>query len=204
MTNAFQMPWPEVHHTYDPALREAYYAGTIFSQWRERYKGHLLFCSYMNRSRQIPHSGCISRPQGFGELLMGMRYIDAGYDASWYYRDNEDSIAHQLLCELVGGAAAARIIAPNGERGGRPPDLLVVHRETRRFRFVEIKRPGEGLTTTQPTKFPAIEALLNRNCNRSRCVLTDSSQPTLFPPLAEGQWIHLVRLAPAPAASGAA
>jgi hypothetical protein len=195
--DAFQMPWAEVHYTYDPALRDGYYAGMLFSQWRERYKGHLLFCSYMNGSHQIPHSCRIPRPQGFGELLMGMRYIDAGYDASWCYRDNEDTIAHQLLCELAGGSEAARIIAPNGEPGGRPPDLLVVHRETGRFRFVEIKRPGERLTATQPTKFPAIEALLNRNCDRSRRLLTDPSQPILLPPLAEGQWIHIVRLAPA-------
>jgi hypothetical protein len=150
----------------------------------------------MWRSRQIPHSGPVNgKPLGFGELLVGMKYLDAGYEALFLYRDNEDRVAHQMLCDLVGGASAGREIAPNGEKGGRPPDLLVVDRPTRRFRFVECKRPREGFTKTQPRKFAAIEDLLNSSCARDQ-VLEDERNHELFPLLPEGRWIHIVRLVP--------
>jgi hypothetical protein len=92
----------------------------------------------------------------------------------------------------------ARFIAPHHETGGRPPDLFVFQPTTRRFRFVECKRPTERLTKAQLTKFVAIENYLNQHVDRDRSILADPEEPNLFPNLSEGQWIHLVRFAPVP------
>jgi len=173
-----------------------YRSGLLFQQWRENYRGHLLFCDRMLFSKQIPHSGPIAHPLFFNELLMGTRYLDAGYEVLFFYRQVEDEACYQKACELLGGNAAARFVTPNSERDGRAPDLLVFAPETNRFRFVECKRVGESFTRKQPTRFATIERYLNQTSDLHGSALADSRDASLLPPLSEGQWIHIARLRP--------
>ncbi len=190
-------PWPETVYSHPRALKDAYRQGILFRQWLESYKGHLLFCNRMLSSRQIPHSGPIDNPLFFNEFLMGTKYLDAGYEVLFFYRQVEDEACYQKACELLGGTTAAQFVTPNSERDGRAPDLLVFDPKTSRFRFVECKRVGEPFTRKQPQRFAAIERYLNQTPHVHGSVLADPQRATLFPPLWEGQWIHIARLKPA-------
>lgn len=183
-------------HIRMPVLPEekiAYREGKLFRQWYELYKeGHLLFDEKMLKSRQIPHSGPVKNPIGFYELFVGIKYLDAGYDAIWYYRDK----AREKAKELLGGDAAAKEIITKYEYKPQPPDLLVFCPKTKRFRFVECKGKNERLTKSQEEAFPKVERYLNKNRPPCGVALADPRREDLFPPLASHQWIHIVRLVP--------
>jgi hypothetical protein len=58
---------------------------------------------------------------------MGTLYLDAGYEALFFYRKVEDEVCHQKAVSVLGGNLAAQFITPNDETGGRAPDLLVLN-----------------------------------------------------------------------------
>lgn len=193
------MDWPVVNYSYPPRLKEWYKEGILFRLWFNLYRGHCLFDERMFSSAQIPHSGPVKNAFGFHEFFMGSQYIDAGYEATCYYREVECKVCFEKAKELFGGEEAAKFITPNTERGGRPPDLLVFDPRTGAFRFVECKFRGERPTKAQPKRFAGIEDSLNRNPPPCKRALT-SSDPrwkVLFPPLEPGKWIHMARLVPA-------
>jgi hypothetical protein len=188
--------WPEVLYAYPVRLKASYVEGSLFRHWCKKYKGRLLFCDRMLTSGQIPHSGPIRGPMFFHELYLGTQYLDAGYGAIFFYRQVEDVTCYQKACELLGGSAAAQVITPNWERGGRAPDLLVFDPSTGRFRFVECKGKNERFTPKQVQRFWEIEEYLNRTSTAHAEPLTDKRNRRLFPALASGQWIHIARLFP--------
>lgn len=185
--------WPESRIEYPAALRSEYREGRLFRRWREQYQGHFLFTQRMRQSKQIPHSSALDNAMFFHELFMGTRYLDAGYEALFFYRQVEDQACYDKAEELLGGRAAAQFITPNGETGGRAPDLLVFDRKTGAFRFVECKGKTEPFTSRQVARFKAIEDYLNR-WSRYRRPLEGPEHPDLFPRLSAGQWIHIARL----------
>ena len=127
--------WNErtVKFRYPAGLRDMYRKGNLFRQWYEQYKEeHFLFDERMLKSRQLPCDGPVKDAIGFHELFAGMRYLDAGYDALWYYRDK----AREKAKELLGGDAAVTKLITNLESHPQPPDLLVFCPKTKRFRFV--------------------------------------------------------------------
>jgi hypothetical protein len=126
---------------------------------------------------------------------MGTLYLDAGYEALFFYRKVEDEVCHQKAVSVLGGNLAAQFITPNDETGGRAPDLLVLNPLTKHFRFVECKGKCERFTKSQKGRFAEIERYLNSSSIASN-VLSDSGREDLFPPLAAGQWIHIARLVP--------
>jgi hypothetical protein len=138
----------------------------------------------------------VIRRRECNELLTGIRYLDAGYEALFFYRQVEDERGYQKAFELLGGTEAAEFITPNSESGGRAPDLLVFDPKTNRFRFVECKAPSEPFTERQPQRFTAIEQYLNQTAKRHGPVLSDPQRLELFPILAEGRWIHIARVGP--------
>ncbi len=151
----------------------------------------------MAKSGQIPHGGPLKNAMFFHELYMGTRYLDAGYEALFFYRRVEDDRCYQMAEMLLGSPAAAQIITPNSERGGRPPDLLVFNPKTGAFRFVECKGRSEPFTPRQEGKFRFIERYLNETGTGRSDPLADPSRRDLFPDLSKGQWIHIARLVPA-------
>lgn len=185
--------WPEATYTYPPGLREEYQEGRLFQRWFKKYQGHLLFCERMFTSRQIPHSGPLKEARGFHEFFMGTLYIDAGYEAMCFYRRVENEACYEQVCKLLGGDAAAQFVAPNSERGGRAPDLIVFELQTSRFRFVETKGRTESFTRSQVDRFTGIEAYLNGVSPPLPQPLSGSNSH-LFPPLSAGRWIHVARI----------
>jgi hypothetical protein len=188
--------WPEVKFVYDPAIRDSYYAGKQFGLWVEKYKANYLFCERMRGSREIPNG--VRRPGHtyyFNEFFAGIQYLAAGYEAMVFYRQVEDQKCYQKIVELLGGDAAAQVLAPNSEKGGRAPDLVVFDPQTGKFRFVECKKKNERYTPPQKDRFLGIERYLN-NSRQAGKLLSNPRREDLFPPLALGQWIHVARLMP--------
>lgn len=183
---------------YDPALKDAYRDGTLFPQLVQKYPGHLMFCARARSNRQVPYGRPLRKCWFFSEVLVGTRYLDAGYEVLWYYRQVEDEASYRMACELFGGPTAAQLIIPNSERYGQAPDLIVFDRRSKRFRFVECKRRGERFTPKQLQRFASIEQYLNHTLTRDLSLLTDTDRPSLFPPLAAGRWIHVARVEPQP------
>lgn len=189
--------WSEVTYEYPANLRADYREGKVFQQWYEKHQGHFLYCQRMRTSRQIPHSGPLRGGQGalgFVELFVGGLYIDAGYEAMWMYLRKEDERCYHKLCELLGGETAGRFIAPDFEKGGRAPDLIVFNPDTGCFRFVECKNKTEGFSPSQRKRFIGIEEFLNRTSANHAGVLSMPNENNLFPALTTGQWIHIARL----------
>jgi hypothetical protein len=184
---------PEVRLTYASDLRRAYRRGELFPKWRAQYSGHLLFAPRMLTSQQVPNGRPVRDAHFFHELLVGMLYIDAGYEAIVWYRKAQDPLCHRKLCELLGGADAGEFVGSSYEKGGCGPDLLVFHPTTGAFRFVECKGKTERYTSPQLGRFEAIERYLASGSHRHP-PLHDVSTPDLFPPLAANRWIHVVRL----------
>ena len=202
------MAWPEVTWFYLPEIKAAYYAGTLFREWFNKYppwspttpNGHYLFRNRMRLGHDIPHSGPIRDPGFFHEFYTGIQYLDAGYEAMLYQRKVEDELCFLKACELFGDADgctdAGQRIVPNDETGGRAPDLIVFKPGTKLFRFVECKGKNESFTKSQPERFAGIEEFLNGSAIASNGPLFDSAYPQLFPPLQKGQSIHVARLVP--------
>jgi hypothetical protein len=200
------MAWPEVTWFYPAEIKAAYYAGTLFHEWFNKYpplssanlNGHYLFRYKMLKGRDMPHSGPMKGACFFREFYMGMQYLDAGYEALVYHRRVEDEACFQKACELFGDADgctdAGEYIVPNDETGGRAPDLIVFKPGTKLFRFVECKGNGENFTQTQPKRFTDIERYLNKSLPTGATALSDPAFPELFPPLPEGRWIHVARI----------
>lgn len=189
------MDWIErtVEFRYPADFKDRYRNGDLFRRWHERYgAGHLLFDEKMFKSRQIPHSGPVKNAIGFYELFVGIKYLDAGYDALWYYRDR----AREKAIELLGGDAAAKEIITKYECKPQPPDLLVYCPKTKRFRFVECKGKNERLTKAQDETFPRVENYLTENKPPCGVALADPQRGDLFPRLRSDQWIHIVRVVP--------
>ena len=115
----------EQAYPYPSELRARYREGKLFREWYELHRGTLLFSDRMLESRQIPHSGPVRDAWFFHELFLGIRYLEAGYGALFYYRQVDDAACYLKACEILGDEAAAQFIAPNSERGGRAPDLLI-------------------------------------------------------------------------------
>jgi hypothetical protein len=191
--------WQEVVFQYPEQLRADYRQGKVLRQWYENYQGHYLYDDKMLLSNQIPHDGPPPPGQGalgFGELYVGGQYIEAGYEVMWRYLRKENQRCYRKLCELLGGEEAVRFVAPDSEAGGRAPDLLVFHPETGRFRFVECKGKNEGFAPKQIERFIGIEEFLNRTTANHAGLLSEPNETRLFPPLGEGQWIHMARVVP--------
>jgi hypothetical protein len=198
--------WPEVTWFYPTEIKAAYYAGTLFREWFNKYSplsaanpnGHYLFRDKMLFGRDMPHSGPMKGACFFPEFYMGMQYLDASYEAMVYHRKVEDELCFLKACELFGDTGgrddAGRFIVPNGERGGRAPDLIVFKGGTKLFRFVECKGKSERLTKRQPERFARIEEYLNKSLGTGARALSDPAFPQLFPPLSEGRWIHVARI----------
>src|ERR1700730_2800572 len=146
------MAWPEVTWFYSPEIKAAYYAGTLFREWFNKYpplsvaapNWHYLFREKMLHGRDMPHSGPMEGACFFREFFMGMQYLDAGYEAMVYHREVEDAVCFRKACELFGDADgctdAGKYIVPKDETGGRAPDLIVFKPGTKLFRFVESQR----------------------------------------------------------------
>ena len=195
MINGSVYMLPEVRITYASHVRCAYRRGVLFPKWWKRYSDHLLFVPRMLTSQQVPNGAPVRDAHFFHELLVGMRYIDAGFEAIVWYRKAQDPLSHKKLCELLGGAAAGKFVGSSNESGGCGPDLLVFHPTTGAFRFVECKGKTERYTSRQLGRFEAIEKYLaSRSYHHSP--LYDAKMPGLFPPLAATRWIHVVRLVP--------
>lgn len=206
------MAWPEVTWFYPTEIKAAYYAGTLFREWFNKYpplspanlNGHYLFRDKMLKGRDMPHSGPMKGACFFREFYMGMQYLNAGYEAMVYHRRVEDEACFQKACELFGDADgcmdAGDFIVPNDEIGGRAPDLIVFKPGTKLFRFVECKGKDEYFTQPQPKRFTAIEKYLNTSLEPGSKALTDSAHPKLFPVLSEGRWIHVARIIEEPRA----
>ena len=180
---------------YDPAVEAMYDEGKQFTRWWDQYCGHFLFCRRMLGSKEIPHSGPLRHTYFFNEFFIGTQYLDAGYEALVFYRKVEDEACYQKVTELFGGIAAAQFIAPNGEKGGRAPDLIIFDPRTNNFRFVECKREIEQFTKPQVGRFVGIERYLNTSSVAGK-VLSNPNREDLFPPLAPGEWIHIARISP--------
>jgi hypothetical protein len=188
--------WVErtVKFPYTAELRVEYRKGKLFRQWYEQYRdGHLLFYEEMFMNAHFPHSGPMNDAFGFHELFVGIKYLEAGYDALWFYRNEA---CEKKAKELLGGDAAFKKIITNLECGPQPPDLLVFCPETNRFRFVECKDKNEPFTPRQKEFFPEVEDYLSKNRPPCERALADPSREGLFPPLPADQWIHVVRLVP--------
>jgi hypothetical protein len=206
----YTMEWPEVTWFYPPEVKAAYYAGTLFSEWFNKYpplsatkpNGHYLFRDKMLLGHDMPHSGPMKGACFFREFYTGMQYLDAGYEAMVYQRKVEDELCFQKACELFGDidgcTDAGKFIVPNDETGGRAPDLIVFKPGTKLFRFVECKGKGENFTQPQPARFTGIEEYLNASLAPGTEALFDPAHPKLFPPLSAGHWIHVARIIEAP------
>lgn len=114
------MAIPEVRYSYPPTLRASYNEGKLFNAWCKRYKGHYLFCDKMFLSHQIPHSGPLKNTFFFHELFIGTKYLDAGYEVLFFYRQVEDQASYRKASEVL-GSSAAEFIAPNAEKGWPSP-----------------------------------------------------------------------------------
>lgn len=181
---------------YDPAMKESYRDGSLVPQLVAKYPEHLMFCARARTNRQVPFGRPLQKCWFFSEVLTGTRYLEAGYEVLWYYRQIEDQASYRMACDLFGGPAAAQLIIPNSERHGQAPDLIVFDRNSKRFRFVECKQRGERFTPKQLQRFEFIEKHLNENLNRDLSLLTDSNHPDLFPTLEPGRWLHVARVLP--------
>jgi len=191
--------WPEAEYFYSPVVRESYRQGIQFCIWADRYAGHWLFNERMFRSKQIPHGAPNPNECRFvNEFFMGTLYLDAGFEVLNFYRAVEHRPSYEKAKELLGGREAIEFINPNGEKRGRPPDLLVFNDQTKEFRFVECKGKNERFSPSQPTRFAAIENFLHDNPPPCGHPLADPEHRWngLFPPLGQGQWIHIARLIP--------
>jgi hypothetical protein len=122
-------------------------------------------------------------------------------DVLFYQRKVEDEVCYRKACELFNDADgctdAGQFIVPNKEDGGRAPDLIVFKPGTKLFRFVECKGKYEKFAKAQPSRFAGIERFLNESSVAKTGPLFDPAYPQLFPPLSNGQWIHVARLIPA-------
>jgi len=193
--NGKPMNWHQrtVECPYPAALQDEYRKGTLLRQWYERYReGHLLFYEEMKNSDILPYSAPVKDAFGFNELFVGIKYLDAGYEALCHYRNE----AREKAKELLGGDAAVKKIITNFESYPQQTDLLVFCPKTNRFRFVECKRKSEKFTKRQEEFFPEVENYLNKNRPPCERALADPSREDLFPPLLADQWIHIVRLVP--------
>jgi hypothetical protein len=195
MNSSSSYKMPESTCAYPRGRRDAYREGKLFRHWVETYRGRMLFCDHMWDSGQIPHSGPVRDAFFFNELFLGTRYLDAGYEVLFYYRQVDDETCYQKLCELLGGTVNAQFVAPNSEAGGRAPDLLVFDPQNGRFRFVECKGRSETVTRRQLERFASIERYL---ANLGTCppALADAHNTILFPRLSKDRWIHVARLDP--------
>jgi hypothetical protein len=212
------MSWPEVTFFYPPEVEAAYYAGTLFWQWFDKYPpltperpdGHYLFRDRMifrkkgKLGRDMPHSGPMTGACYFPELYMGMKYLDAGYEAMVYHRKVEDPVCFDKACELFGDTdgrtEGGEFIAPNKEEGGRCPDLIIFKPGDKTISFRRMQRQNESPTKAQPDRFPKIEKFLEDRLRKSLIpeALHDATHPELFPPLPPGKWIQFARVVEEP------
>jgi hypothetical protein len=207
------LSWPEVTFLYPPEVEAAYYAGTLFRQWFDKYPpltperpdGHYLFRDRMifrkkgKLGRDMPHSGPVKAPCFFREFYTAMQYLDAGYEAMVYHRKVEDPVCFEKACELFGGNEAGESIVPNWERKGRCPDLIIFKPGRKLFRFVECKGQKESFTKPQVARFEEIESqLFTEYLGKEARALHDPAYPQLFPPLPPGKWTHIARVVEEP------
>jgi hypothetical protein len=191
----------EHRYYYPREVKEKYRKENLFDKWFEKYEGRWPFHESLWNNNQIPHSRrdpmykvCL----GFNELFMATQYLDVNpdYEALLLYRPNDagSNDSYNEAVRLLGDAH--ELMLPKTQEGGRPPDLLLFHRPSRRFRFVECKGPSETYTEKQPDRFSDIEDWLNESPPPCKEPLSDPKRPDLFPPLVPGQWFHVVRLHP--------
>ena len=200
MARTFGKERSEVRCSYPRDLKKRYDKENEFDHWFVKYYGRWPFHASILNSNQIPHSHRDARYSkndslGFNELYMATQYLDAGYEVHLSYRGKEH------LSDLS-FREAVRVLGRVDEQilrfgsGGEPPDLLVVKPNTDKFRFVECKGPSEPPTPRQPERFHEIEESLNSNPPPCGEPLSDPTRPDLFPTLAPGLWIHIVRVVP--------
>ena len=164
-------------------------------------------------SRQIPNlyrDPPAQRVCYFHEFYAGLQYLYAGYEVMVWYRAVEDRICYEKACELFGGplheqgnSIAGKFIAPNGEREGRAPDLIVFDPATLCFRFVECKGKREKFTARQVERFQDIESHLNKIFPNGERLLDNPRRRDLFPEVPKTRkqppphkWLHIARLEP--------
>src|SRR5947208_268800 len=188
-------------YSYLTETEKQYCEENLLNKWFDTYHPRFPFRESLWNSNQIPHSRrdpAYTECKGFNSFYMATQYLDAhpNYEALLFYRPNDlgSNDFYNEAVKLLGDAH--KLILPSSEKGGRPPDLLVFHRPSRRFRFVECKGPTEDYTKNQPVRFPEIEKWLNASPPPCTEPLSDPGRPDLFPPLLAGQWFHVVRLHP--------
>jgi len=140
----------------------------------------MLFKAIKPNSQLVP-------PFGFGELLVGMHYLDLGFEVFWtddgtspkWWPKGEADIGYVKTLEVLGENATGFLCRSHPQ----PPDLIVFDR-CNRFFLTEVKRLHEPLTNGQMRFFPQIERYLNRK-------LSSAKKSEHIP---RGHWIELMRL----------
>ncbi len=176
----FPLTMIENTFTFRRADREMYRAGKLFPKWKQKYGPTMLFRAIKPDSRQVP-------PYGFGELMVGMHYLDMGFEVFW----TDDGTDPRWWPKAEADPGYLKTLAVLGEDATRfvcrshpqPPDLIVFDRRNRFF-LVEVKLPGDRLTDGQKQFFPNIERYLARMLPKAK-----RSQH-----LPRGHWFELMRL----------
>jgi hypothetical protein len=190
------MSWLEVKFPYDPDIKRSWPDGKLLGKWREEYAGSFLFCEqYLSRDLFPPKGRA-----GFNEFLIGIQYLEAGYDALFAFYRGQCAECYGKARALLGKTAADRFLT-GPWKGGQPPDLLIFDELTGRFRFVECKGVFtngrlEDFTKPQRPRFREIENCLSQTLTAEARLLSDPQNKLLFPTLSTDQWIQIARAVP--------
>jgi hypothetical protein len=173
-------------HPYPASQRELYRECHLYPRWKKKYGRTGMFLELLESERttkQLPVKWPPPKKiYGFGELFMGIHYLNCGYKVMLDYWGWRWELPSYLKAVQILGKKAAQVIC---QESPQPPDLFVVD-EKERFFFVEVKLPGDRLNEKQIPFFQEIERCLNKNMPEKRRA----------PCMAEGHWIELVRLKP--------
>jgi hypothetical protein len=101
------MAWSEVTWFYPTEIKAAYYAGTLFREWFNKYpplsaanpNGHYLFRDRMLLGRDMPHSGPMKGACFFREFFMGMQEVASlpDYSSERLKSTPEEKISKKLV-----------------------------------------------------------------------------------------------------------
>jgi len=173
--------------SYSIADRERYLKGIQYPKWKKKYSRTRLFLELLEAeatTKQFPVKSppLKSQTYGFGELYVGIHFLNLGYDVTRHHWGKRWNCPGYLLAVQILGKKAADFIC---REHPQPPDLFVIDR-MKRFFFVEVKLPGDRLNKNQISFFRDIERYLNKN-------MPDKKRA---PYITQGHWIELVRVRP--------
>jgi hypothetical protein len=177
----------EDHLDYPPEQRKLYRDGFLYAKWKRKYRHTALFQEMLEdegSQKQFPvrHPPLKSQTYGFGELFLGIHYIELGYDAyRYHYAKKWNPPGYRKAVEILGQKAADYICRDFPQ----PPDLFVFDRKGRFF-LAEAKLPGDRLNENQKRFFRQIQTYLNQKMPRYKRALC----------MPEGLWIKIIRLKP--------